>query len=161
MTGYTMAVEGFAETYAEIEPLYREHYAEMCARLEESGQVCSPYHPRLDEYRKAAAAGYLLTIILRCENVACGYLNVYVTNDMHNHDRIALEDTVFVAKPHRRGIGRRLVKFGLDELHKRGVKRLTVSSMTDLRMENLWLRMGFKRLAVQMVYQFEVPHVPI
>ncbi len=161
MNGYTMAVEDFTATYAEIEPLYREHYAEMCVRLASNGQVCSPYNPRLDEYRKAAAGGYLVTIILRCGGNAVGYINVYVTNDMHNHDRIAQEDTVFVTKMHRRGIGKRLVRFGLEELRKRGVRRLTVSSMTDLRMEKLWFRLGFKRLAVQMVYQFEVPHVQV
>jgi GNAT superfamily N-acetyltransferase len=161
MTEYSMAVESFNITYPQMEPLYREHYAEMCARLEENGQKCSPYNPRLDEYRKAAEAGTLITIILRCHGAAVGYCNVYVTNDMHNHDRIALEDTVFVTKAHRRGIGKKLVLFGIDRLRERGVKRLMVSSMTDLRMEKLWMRLGFKRLAVQMVYQFEVPNVPV
>lgn len=151
---YTMAREDFEMTYLEIEPLYRQHYAEMCARLEEAGQECSPYNPRLDEYVKACRGGYLHTFILRFDGKAVGYINVYTTNDMHNRDFIAREDTVFVVKEHRKGIGRKFIQFGLDRLREMGVKRLGVAAMTDLRVEKLWRRMGFKPVAVQMVYQF-------
>jgi hypothetical protein len=42
----------------------------------------------------------------------------------------------------------------LDELKERGVKRLNVSAMTDLRATKLWKRMGFKESAIQMTYIF-------
>jgi len=42
----------------------------------------------------------------------------------------------------------------LEELKKRGVKRLNVSAMTDLRVAKLWKRMGFKEAATQMLYTF-------
>lgn len=151
---YTFSREVLRETYDELEPLYRQHYAEMVERLEADGRQCSPYNPRLDEYFKAADAGYLLTFILRCDGAACGYINVYVTTDMHNGDLIAEEDTLFVAKEHRNGIGKKFVEFGLFELKKRGVKHLVVSAMTDLRVAKLWSRMGFKKLADQMIYVF-------
>jgi predicted N-acetyltransferase YhbS len=79
---------------------------------------------------------------------------VYITNDMHNHDLVAQEDTIFVVKEHRNGVGKKLVQFGLDELKRRGVKRLLVSAMTDLRVAKLWGRMGFKEVATQMMYTF-------
>jgi len=149
-----MTVEKFTDTYRELEPLYRQHYKEMTDRLGEAGIHYSPYNPRLQEYGKASDGGWLLTFVLRLDGVACGYINVYVTNDMHNNDLIAQEDTVFVVKEHRNGVGRKLVKFGIEELRSRGVKRLNVSAMTDLRVAKLWKRMGFKEAATQMTYQF-------
>jgi GNAT superfamily N-acetyltransferase len=151
---YTMTVEKFTDTYRELEPLYRQHYKEMTDRLGEAGINYSPYNPRLEEYGRASDGGWLLTFVLRTDGAACGYINVYVTNDMHNNDLIAQEDTVFVVKEHRNGVGRKLVKFGVEELRSRGVKRLNVSAMTDLRVAKLWKRMGFKEAATQMTYEF-------
>jgi ribosomal protein S18 acetylase RimI-like enzyme len=73
---------------------------------------------------------------------------------MHNHDLISQEDTVFILKEHRNGIGKKLVQAVLDELRSRGVKRVLVSAMTDLRVAKLWNRMGFKEVATQMIYKF-------
>lgn len=151
---YTIGLEGFDESYPEVQTLYREHYQEMCDRLAEQGIEMSPYNPRLDEYSKASKGGWLLTIIARHEGKAVGYCNVYVTQDMHNRDLIAQEDTIFVTTAHRNGLGKNLVKFGLAELKSRGVKRLHVSAMTDLRVAKLWERMGFKHAAHQMTYIF-------
>lgn len=151
---YVITVEKFKATYNELEPLYRQHYKEMTDRLAVNGITYSPYKPRLEEYAKAGEGGWLLTFVLRLEGAACGYCNVYITNDMHNNDLIAQEDTVFVVKEHRNGIGKKLVKHVLEELKGRGVKRLNVSAMTDLRVAKLWKRMGFKEAATQMIYEF-------
>jgi GNAT superfamily N-acetyltransferase len=151
---YSITVERFAETYSELEPLYKKHYSEMVERLAKQGIDYSPYNPRLDEYIKAGNGGWLLTFVLRCEGAACGYANVYITNDMHNGDLISQEDTLFVLKEHRNGVGKKLVRFVLEELKSRKVKRLIVSAMTDLRVAKLWGRMGFKEAATQMIYEF-------
>jgi hypothetical protein len=95
---YVITSEKFTDTYLELEPLYRQHYSEMTDRLNAEGFDYSPYNPRLDEYGKACENGSLLTFVLRNEGVACGYINVYLTNDMHNRDLIAQEDTIFVVK---------------------------------------------------------------
>ena len=151
---YTIGLEGFDASYPELETLYRERYQEMCDRLAVDGIEMSPYNPRLDEYSRASVGGWLLTIVARHDGKAVGYCNVYVTQDMHNRDLIAQEDTIFVTKAHRNGLGKNLVKFGLAELKSRGVKRLHVSAMTDLRVAKLWERMGFKHAAHQMTYTF-------
>lgn len=151
---YSIAIESFDDTYPEIEFLYRQHYNEMAERLANDGIIVSPYNPRLDEYSKACKGGWLITMIARCDGKAVGYCNVYITNDMHNRDLIAMEDTLFVTKEHRNGIGKSLVKFGIEELRKKGVKRLSVSAMTDLRVAKLWERMGFKHAAHNMIYTF-------
>ena len=151
---YTIALEKFTHTYRELEPLYRQHYAEMTERLAGQGVVYGPYNPRLDKYGEACEGGWLLNFVVRHEGVAVGYSNVYVTNDMLNHDLICQEDTVFILKEHRNGIGKKLVQFVVEELRTRGVKRLIVSAMTDLRVAKLWNRMGFKEMATQMIYEF-------
>lgn len=151
---YTIALEHGVEKHDELMPLYREHYAEMKARLEADGIAVSDFNPRLDEYFAAMNAGYLLTFVVRHDGQAVGYSNIYITNDMHNQDLIAQEDTIFVTKPHRNGIGRKLALFILDELRTRGVKRAIISPVTDLRVEKIWARMGFKPLAQLMVYNF-------
>jgi ribosomal protein S18 acetylase RimI-like enzyme len=155
---YTINLEDYGfkpEVYKELEPLYRQHYFEMVERLRGEGVEYGPYNPRLDEYDKASKGGWLLTFIVRTEiGTAIGYCNLYITNDMHNQDLIAQEDTIYIVPEHRNGIGRKLMKFALEELKRRGVKRFLASAMTDLRATKMWQRMGFKELATQMIYRF-------
>jgi GNAT superfamily N-acetyltransferase len=126
----------------------------MCERLAKDGIQYPPYNPRLEKYIQSGDEGWLLTFLIRLEGVPVGYSNVYVTHDMHNGDLIAQEDTIFVLKEHRNGVGKKLVKVILEELKERGVKRVLVSAMTDLRVAKLWGRMGFKEAATQMIYTF-------
>lgn len=154
MTEYTIAVESLTEVYPELEPICREHYSEMTDRLGQEGIVVSPYNPRLDRYFQASKDGWLITIILRGDGKICGYINVYITQDMHNGDLIAQEDVLFVSKAHRNGIGKKLVQFGLEEIRRRGATRLSVSALTSNRVVPLWKRMGFKEVATQMMYTF-------
>ena len=149
-TGYTAALEGFAESLPELDPLYRQHYAEMSERLAASGVKASPYKPRFDRYEAASRGGWLLTYVLRHQGTAVGYSNVYLTNDMHNGDLIAQEDTIFVIKEHRRGVGRRLMVAIHGDLAARGVKRINVTTATDNRVATLLSRMGYKTMAIAM-----------
>ena len=151
---YTFHLGKHRETLEELEPLYRQHYGEMIERLARDGIEYSPYNPRWDEYFKAGDNGHLLTFILRFDGKAVGCSNIYLTNDMHNSDLIAQEDTIYVLPEHRNGIGKKFARVILDELKERGVKRLNVSAMTDLRATKLWKRMGFKESAIQMTYKF-------
>ena len=151
---YEIRLEKFKETYSELEPLYRQHYSEMGERLAEQGVQYSPYNPRLDEYIRAGEGGWLLTFVLRLDGMAVGYSNVYITNDMHNQDLIAQEDTVFVLKEHRTGWGRKLIRAVHEELEKRGVKRLNITTATDLRVSKLLSRMGYQHTAHAMTVTF-------
>ncbi len=151
---YQFALESLEGTYQELEPLYQQHYQEMASRLASQGIEIPAYKPRLDEYFKAARGGWLLTFVVRSEGEPIGYCNVYLTNDMHNGRLIAQEDTIFITKAHRNGVGKKLVQCVLDELRHRDVKWLLVSALTDLRVAKLWGRMGFKEVATQMAYIF-------
>ena len=153
---YSIALERGELNYEELEPLYRQHYAEMRKRLAADGFEMGEYAPRLDRYFPAFEAGWLLNHVARTEaGKAVGYANIYLTNDMHNGDLIANEDTIYVDPDHRNGLGRRLAKAVLDDLQSRGVKRLSVQSLTDLRADVLWRRMGFREVAKTMIYEFE------
>jgi GNAT superfamily N-acetyltransferase len=152
---YTIRQESVLENTPELLPLYAQHYTEMQERLAKQGIEIPDFNPRLDAYFKAAVDGYFLNFVARTEQgEPVGYCNVYLTNDMHNGDLIAKEDTVFVRQDHRKGLGKKIVQFGLEELRKRGVTRLIVQATTDPRIVHLWKRMGFKEAAVCMVYRF-------
>lgn len=138
-----------------MQRLYRQHYGEMQLRLAGQGVNLPPYLPRLDQYFKAADEGYLLHYVVRAETGdAVGYSNIYLTNDMHNGELIAKEDTIYLLPEHRNGVGRRFSKTILADLKRRGVVRLIVTAVTDLRVAKLWKRMGFREVGVEMVYNF-------
>jgi len=151
---YAIARENGSENLSELFPLYATHYQEMQERLASDGIVVSPFNPQIDAYIAQWEAGTLLNYTVRHEGRAVGYSNVYLARDMHNSDLIAQEDTIFVLKEHRNGVGRRLVRFVLADLKERGVKRAYVTAMTDLRVAPIWQRMGFKPAATAMIYTF-------
>lgn len=155
MSDYKICMVNGHDWHEQIEPLYKRHYAEMKARLEADGVGIGDYNPRLDRYFEAMDRGDLLTFIVLDERTVVGYSNIWLTNDMHNSDLIAQEDTIFVEKEHRNGLGRKLAGAILEELRKRGVKRVNISPVTDLRVGKIWQRMGFKPVAQIMTYNFE------
>lgn len=152
MSEYIFSIEPFEDSYPELEPLYREHYAEMQARLERDGSPIPAYNPRLAQYVAASRRGDLFTWVVRLDGEAVGYCNIYLTNDMHNGQLIAQEDAIFMSKEHRRGAGTKLVKAILSDLKPRGVKRVLITPVTDLRVAKIWERVGFKPVASLMVY---------
>ncbi len=154
MSGYSFQVENGAENFDELWPLYARHYEEMRVRLQRDGIEVAPFSMRIDVYLAYWRAGHLLNYTVRKGSEPVGYGNFYLTNDMHNSELIAQEDALYVVPEHRNGTGRRLAKFVLDDLRSRGVKRLNVSAVTDLRADKLWLRLGFKPAAQQMTYSF-------
>jgi len=151
---YKISLEGFERTYDEIESLYREHYQTMIDRMAECGVEISPYNPRKDAYFKAGRNGSLLTFILRYEGDAVGYCNIYLTHDMHNFDMIATEDAIYVTPEHRKGSGRLLCLEVHEELKRRKVKRLAVTTSTDLRVSKWLERLGYKHTAHHMTKTF-------
>lgn len=152
--GYVFAVENGAENLRELEPLYRQHYAEMQARMDALGVHVAEFKMRLDVYMRYWDSGDLKNYTARKDGEAVGYSNVYLTHSMHNCELIAQEDAIYLLPQHRNGTGRRFAQFILADLKSRGVKRLNVQALTDLRVAKLWQRMGFKHTAHAMTYTF-------
>jgi len=155
MKDYKISLERGDLNYDELEPNYRAHYEETMERFKADGIGCSPYKPRLEQYFSAFKNGMLLNYVVRLDGEPVGHSNVWLTLDMHNGDLIAKEDTIFIQKEHRCGIGKKLVQEILKDLKVRGCKRGTISPVTDLRVAKIWKRMGFKELATLMTYTFE------
>ena len=150
----TIALEDADEKYEELKELYQEHYTATCDRLKEIGVDLPPYNPRLGEYKRAANAGVMISIVARNDDKPIGYFNIYISLDMQNQDLVGAEAGLFVSKDCRNGIGKKLIKFGLDEMGSRGVKRYYASAVTDLRTAKLWERMGFKHYSHSMLFNF-------
>jgi GNAT superfamily N-acetyltransferase len=151
---YEFSIENGAVTLSELFPIYIKHYAEMKERLRRDGIEVSDFNPRINDYIAQWMAGTLINYVVRLDGEAVGYSNVYITFDMHNGDLIAQEDTIFILKEHRNGVGKKLVKFVLGDLKSRNVKRAHITAMTDLRVAKIWQRMGFKPAATAMIYTF-------
>jgi GNAT superfamily N-acetyltransferase len=151
---YSIGIERGDLNYNELEPNYRRHYAEMKERLARDCIEISDYNPRLDQYFNAFRGGWLINYVARFNGQPVGHSNIYLTNDMHNGDFIAQEDMIYVVPEHRNGLGRKLARYVLDDLQSRGVTRLSILAVTDLRAEKLWRRMGFKPAAQMMTFTF-------
>jgi ribosomal protein S18 acetylase RimI-like enzyme len=152
---YQISIENGHDNYSELEPNYRAHFSEMQARLMASGVQIGGYNPRLDLYFEAFDGKWLINYVVRFKGKAVGHSNVYVTADMHTSEKIASEDTIYILPEHRNGIGKKLVQFILVDLQSRGVKRVQISPVTDLRVAKIWRRMGFTDVASLMSYTFK------
>jgi GNAT superfamily N-acetyltransferase len=153
MSDYTFHIERFDQTYAEMEPLYRQHFAEMQERKAGFGIQIGEYALDTEGYFSYAASGQLVSYIARCDGKPVGYAHIYFSRDHRTAEIIASEDSLFVLPEHRNGTGRKLVQFVLDELRKTNVCRLETTVAGDPRVALLLRRMGFKQTAVEMTIE--------
>lgn len=128
------------------------HYAEMRDRLSASGVKIGEYNPRLKVYENSCIEGWLINYVVRDNGIPIGYCNLYITSDMHNSELIAQEDTIYIVPEHRNGIGKSLIKYVHDDLARRNVKRLNITTSTDLRVGKLLGRMGYAQTAHAMTF---------
>jgi GNAT superfamily N-acetyltransferase len=141
--GYKIAIEGGWDNYAEMKPLYEQHFAELRQSLKDRGIEIGDYAPQIAAYTDYFKTGGLLNYVVRHDGKPVGYANIYIYPCMHTGTMTALDDAVFVLPEHRKGLGRSMIKYVMDDLKARGCKRLTLSASTDLRAAALWARMGF------------------
>lgn len=153
--GYTFHIEDGVANYYELLPLYKAHYAETQERMRACGARPSEFAPMMDNYEQAARGGWLLTYVARLDGEPVGASNVFLTNDGLSGAIIAVEESLYVLPEHRNGVGRNLLKFILADLPGRGVERLMLDAVTDLRAAKAWRRMGFTDFSHRMAYHFQ------
>jgi len=157
LTDYSFALESGWENFPELEKLYLEHWDEHMARERDLGIDPEPLTMNLPRYRKSWESGHLLNYVARYNptNEAVGAANVYLSTDMHTRELIGIEDSLFVTKAHRKGVGRGLVKFILEDMYQRGVRRGYLDAATDPRAAKQWERMGFRPYSTRMVIHID------
>lgn len=146
---YTITLESFKANYKELEPLYKAFYSEIYPI------DSSPFNMLVDEYIKANEEEWLLNFVVRLNNKAVGYCNIWLAQDLKNGDLISQEDSIFIAREHRNGIGKKLAQVVIEDLRNRGVKRLIIAALDISDAARLWQRIGFKQTAVMMEYTFK------
>lgn len=154
MSEYSFSIVNGREWHDRLEPLYRQHYAEMQARLERDGVPIGPYNPKVADYHASMDSGLMKTFIVQKNEQVVGYSNIWVLPDMHNQQLIASEDTIYMLPEHRNGTGRKFARVILDHLRSLGVRRMSITSVTDVRAEKLWQRLGFRPVAQVMTITF-------
>lgn len=156
MKNYSVTADRFDLTYKELEPLYRQHFAERKARYDAEGIQSGEYNPQLDTYFDYAQRGILVTFIARDGVAPIGYSNIYIVNDMHDGERIAQEDAIYVLPQHRgTGAGDFLVRFVHAYMKEQKVKRLNITTSTDLKVANWLKKHGYKHTAHCMMISFQ------
>lgn len=157
LEAYKISIEHGAANLPELQPLYAMHYAETEERLRREGFNPAPYKPDWGRYCEYWSMGYLVNYCAREKktNAPVGYANVYFTTSMHTQEPIAHEDMLWVHPDHRKGLGRAITKFVLEDCKRRGVRRAVMTARTDPRAEALWKRLGFIETAREMVKEFD------
>lgn len=161
MSKYTFHIERFDQTYAEMEPLYRQHFAEWKQHRARVGVDTGDYNLDTEGYFAYAASGQLVTYVARLDGKAVGYLSVYFSRDHRTGEMVASDDSLFIAPDHRNGLGRRLVQFAIKQAKAAGAKRILINAGGDRRVALLLQRIGFAQTAIEMTYDFQGErHVP-
>jgi len=153
---YTFHNEKFHLNYNELAEIYETHFNEMRDRLSLGGIFLDSFKPRLDEYFKASEGGWLKNYVVRTDaGEPIGYMNIYLTSHMKNHQFVANEDGLYIVKAHRKGVGKLLLKHVISDLTNLGVTQLNVSAMTDDRVVRMWQRLGFKFACTSMILNLQ------
>jgi GNAT superfamily N-acetyltransferase len=161
MSNYTFHIERFDQTYAEMEPLYRQHFAEWKKHRAKAGVDTGNFQLDTEGYFAYAASGQLVTYVARFKGKAVGYLSIYFSRDHRTGEMVASDDSLFVAPGHRNGLGSRLVRFAIGQATKVGAARILINAGGDARVASLLRRIGFKQTAIEMTYDLQGErHVP-
>lgn len=106
------------DLWTEILPLLHEHKDEIAhyADIELA--------PDVDAYNAAEDHGALRCYTARLDGVLVGYAIFFVKFNMHyRHSFQAVQDVLFVTKPHRHGrVGFGLIRYSEEQLHAEGVQ---------------------------------------
>ena len=149
---YTVTADVFRDVQAEVGTLHAAYYKEMVARSE---MPRAEYAPRTEEFLRMGDIGEMVTYILRDESkVAVGFCNVYLANDMHNGELIAIEDTIYIIPNFRGGLGKAFGQCILEDLKPRGVKRFIITVLDVAGIADTCRKAGFRDIASQMEYTF-------
>lgn len=123
----TITIEPLSDALiAELLPLAHKCWNESTI---DKGEACAFYgerdmviEPNLDEYRKLAAIGALVIIVIRCKGIAEGYALGWTYKALHHRHIVGAIGDTFYVEPAFRAYAGVLVDYFLNELKARGVQ---------------------------------------
>ena len=136
----TYAVEDISLVRDEMEPLSILHWAELAGDIDEI-----PLDFDWELYTNLQALGKIMFTTVRDDGQLVGYHCALVSNHMHYKTTLhGIVDFLWIHPKFRRGfIGINLLKFVEDELRKRGVRKVIMSSKNKLDTSALLQRLGY------------------
>lgn len=149
MNHYKISIESFPDTFEELRPLYEKAYKEMMENLP-SGILREKYDPWISAYLEAHEAKTLILFVVRLEGIAVGYCIMFISQDTKDSKLIAYEDYIYLQPEHRKGLGKLLVKFIVNELRARGINRIYIFPIPSTGLYKVWGRMGFRVTGIAM-----------
>lgn len=103
---YCFQEEKFAPFFAEAQPLFRQHHAELAVNQDKIKMDLDP-----ESYQNLENAGRLFVLTVRAKGALVGYLVAFpVPHHLHykSSGPMALTDMYWIAPEHRKGAGAKL-----------------------------------------------------
>lgn len=139
----TFHVETWDSYYPACVPVWDEHYAEF-----------APFHaykmgggPDAEMYAALEQAGKLLVCVARSAGKVVGYALIIIRKHLHYKDTLCgFEDSYYLLPEFRKGLtGYLLIKFALQKLRERGVRKTYWMTKQFKPVTGLLLRFGMKQ----------------
>ncbi|OWT55282.1 GNAT family N-acetyltransferase [Candidimonas nitroreducens] len=93
---------------------------------------------------------YLLIVARHIDGALVGNYGLYISRSMHTQTLMATEDTLFLAKEHRRGrLGISMIRYAEHALEQLGVRELNVSVKLVNEVGPMIERMGYEPVGTQ------------
>lgn len=147
-SGYTIAVERFADILSEMHALHELHWQET-----EKHRHGLCMNPDYLQFIARERQGQMVQFTLRSPiGELVGNLRMYLAQSMHTQTRYASEDTLFIHPDHRGSfVVMALIRFAENGLHAIGVQEIRVNSKLVNKADVLMRRMGYTPVATEFV----------
>ena len=147
-SGYTIAVEHFADIVTEMHSLHELHWQET-----EKHRHGLTMNPDYLQFIARERRGQMVQFTMRSPiGVLVGNLRMYLATSLHTQTRYASEDTLFIHPDHRGSFAvMALMRFAESSLHAIGIQEIRVSSKLVNNADVLMRRMGYTPVATEFV----------
>lgn len=143
---YTLSCARLTEVLPELRGLHREHWMET-----EGHRHAIEMNPDYARGLDLEAQGrYFLIVARHASGAVVGNYGLYLSRSMHTSQMIATEDTLFIARAHRKGrLGVGMIRYAEDALRQLGVTELGVSVKLVNNTGPMIERMGYAPTGTQ------------
>lgn len=137
----TFQRERLADVRFEVEPLLLRHWDEIALNKDKV-----PLDPDWDGYLKVEEAGLICAITARQDGVLVGYVNYFITRNLHYRSLLIADGDIFWMAPEcRKGTaGLRMLRYAEGVLKELGVNKIINKVKLHFDIGVLFEHMGYK-----------------